>query len=224
MMVAKRIDYFKTIYLFKLGHVGSLDTACDQGLKPPPHTQLAAWSPSHWTTREVRRRDFFLSLFFFLLCNSACGILVPWPGTWSPCGGSRVLTTEPPGKTLVVDPEHCLNKKKTKNCHCVVMEVKLDLQWWSFHNIYKYWMSVYIRNKCNVVCQFSQLIINGGFPGSSIGKESACSAKDPGSIPGSGRSPGEGNSNPLQDSCLENPMNRGAWWATVHGVTRVRTI
>ena len=55
-------------------------------------------------------------------------------------------------------------------------------------------------------------------PGSSVGKESACSTGDPGSIPGSGRSPGEGNGNPLQHTCLENPMNRGAWRATVHGV------
>ena len=55
-----------------------------------------------------------------------------------------------------------------------------------------------------------------GFPGGSDGKESACSARDPDSIPGSGRSPGEGNSNPLQYSCLENSMNRGAWQFTVH--------
>ena len=48
-------------------------------------------------------------------------------------------------------------------------------------------------------------------------------ARDIGSIPGLGRSPGEGNSNPLQYSCLENPMNRGAWWATVHGVAKSRT-
>ena len=60
-----------------------------------------------------------------------------------------------------------------------------------------------------------------GLPYSSIGKESACNAGDLGSIPGSGRSPGEGNSNPLQYSGLENPMDRGAWQATVHGVTRV---
>ena len=56
------------------------------------------------------------------------------------------------------------------------------------------------------------------FPGSSDGKESACNAGNVGSIPGSGRSPGEGNSNPLQYSCLENSMDRGAWQATVHGV------
>ena len=55
------------------------------------------------------------------------------------------------------------------------------------------------------------------------GKESACNAGDPGSIPASGRSPGEGNGNPLQYSCLENSMDRGAWWATVHGVTKSQT-
>ena len=59
-------------------------------------------------------------------------------------------------------------------------------------------------------------------PGSSIGKESACSGGDLGSIPGSGRSPGEGNGKPIQYSCLENPMDRGTWRATVHGVARVR--
>ena len=65
-------------------------------------------------------------------------------------------------------------------------------------------------------------IDNLGFPHSSVGKESAYNAGELGLIPGSGRSPGEGNGNPLQYSCLENPMDRGAWQATVHGVTRVR--
>ena len=54
-------------------------------------------------------------------------------------------------------------------------------------------------------------------------KVSACSAGDPGSIPGSGRCPGEGNGNPLQYSCLENSMDGGAWWATVCGVTKSQT-
>ena len=58
------------------------------------------------------------------------------------------------------------------------------------------------------------------FPGGSDVKASACSAGDLGLIPGSGRSPGEGNGNPLQYSCLENPMDGGAWWATVHGVAK----
>ena len=56
-----------------------------------------------------------------------------------------------------------------------------------------------------------------GFPHSSVGKGSACNAGDPGLIPGSEKYPGEGNSNPLQYSCLENPMNREAWQAIVHG-------
>ena len=60
-----------------------------------------------------------------------------------------------------------------------------------------------------------------GFSGGLDGKEIACSMGDPASIPGSGRFPEEGNGNPLQYSCLENPMDRGAWQATAHGVTRV---
>ena len=56
-----------------------------------------------------------------------------------------------------------------------------------------------------------------GFPGGSDGKESACDAGEPGSIPGLGRSPGGGHGNPLQYSCLENPMDRGAWWAIGQG-------
>ena len=67
-------------------------------------------------------------------------------------------------------------------------------------------------DKCLLSC--------GTSPGGSEVKASACNAGDLGSIPGSGRSPGEGNGNPLQYSCLENPMGGGAGWATVHRVTR----
>ena len=59
-----------------------------------------------------------------------------------------------------------------------------------------------------------------GRPGGSDGKESACNVGNPGLIPGSGRAPGEGNSNLLQYSCLENPKDKGAWWAIVRGVTK----
>ena len=62
-----------------------------------------------------------------------------------------------------------------------------------------------------------------GFPGCASGQESACSVGDPGLIPGWGRSPGEGNGNPLHYSFLENPMDRGVWRATVHQVTESRT-
>ena len=60
-------------------------------------------------------------------------------------------------------------------------------------------------------------------PGGSDSKASAYNVRDPGSIPGSGRSPGEGNGNPLQYYCLENPMDGRAWLATVHGVAKSRT-
>ena len=62
-----------------------------------------------------------------------------------------------------------------------------------------------------------------GFPGGSDGKESTCNVGDLGLIPGLGRSPGEENGYSLQYSGLENSMDRGAWWATVHGVAKSRT-
>ena len=68
-----------------------------------------------------------------------------------------------------------------------------------------------------------QPLLPEGFPGGADDKESAYKAGDVGSIPRSGRSPGGGHGNPLQCSCLENPMDRGARWATVHGVVKRRT-
>ena len=73
------------------------------------------------------------------------------------------------------------------------------------------------------VLAFTIYTVYKSFPHSSVGKESACNAGDPGLIPGLGRSPGKGNGNPLQYSCLENPMDRGAWQAIVHGVAKSRT-
>ena len=71
----------------------------------------------------------------------------------------------------------------------------------------------------SVLTELTQL----GVPGGSDGKESAHNVEDPGLMPGSGRSLGEVNGNPLQYSCLEYSMNRGAWWATVYGVTKSLT-
>ena len=65
--------------------------------------------------------------------------------------------------------------------------------------------------------------LNGGFPGGSAVKKSPAGARDAGSIPGSGRSSRGENSNPLQYSCLDYFMNRGAWWATVYGVAKSQT-
>ena len=73
-------------------------------------------------------------------------------------------------------------------------------------------------NKANDVDSSSQ-----GFLGGLDGKESACSAGDPGLIPGLGRSLGEGNGSLLQYSCLENPVDRGAWQTTVHGIINSQT-
>ena len=66
-------------------------------------------------------------------------------------------------------------------------------------------------------------LVAQGFPGGSDGKESACNVRDWGLIPGLGRSSGEGHGIPLQYSCLENPMDRGAWQATDHEVEKSRT-
>ena len=90
-----------------------------------------------------------------------------------------------------------------------------------------------VRIGCNIgqvsstiayVCMHAQSLnpkpYSAGFPGGSEVKASACNVGDPGLIPGSGRSPGKGNGNPLQYSCLENPMEGEAWWATIHGVAK----
>ena len=74
-------------------------------------------------------------------------------------------------------------------------------------------MQTYIHNKNTKI--YIQIV---SFPDGSNSKESACDARDLGLVHGFGRSPGEGNGYPLQHSCLENPMDRGAWWDTVHEV------
>ena len=78
---------------------------------------------------------------------------------------------------------------------------------------------IFIFHFLTSLCLIGSMFI-WGFPGSSEVKASACNVGDLGLILGSGRPPGEGNGNPLQYSCLENPMDGGAWWATVHGVTK----
>ena len=83
----------------------------------------------------------------------------------------------------------------------------------------------YLFHECNKfpISHSGVLRTQQDFPGGSDGKASVYNAGHPGSIPRLGRSPGEGNGNPLQYYCLENPMNRGAWQATVRGVAKSRT-
>ena len=79
------------------------------------------------------------------------------------------------------------------------------------------------KMQCSWLDILAKARVTEGFPGGSEVKVSACNSGDLGSIPGSGRSPGKGNDNPLQYSCLENPVEGGAWWATVHRVTKSQT-
>ena len=106
------------------------------------------------------------------------------------------------------------------------------LVWWS--SVFWFSSSVY---QLPLTCQSPQVLhvfyqllylhtvkeVRLGFPGGWDSKASAHNVGDPGSIPESGRSPGEGSGTPLQYSCLENSMDGGAWWATVHGVAKSRT-
>ena len=111
-------------------------------------------------------------------------------------------------KIMYTEISKCYHGTPTVNYFC---STKLLFLLWDF-----------VTHLCSVFT-LRGLPLEVGFRGSSDGKESACNAGDPGFIPGSEMSPGEENGCPLQCSCLENPVHRGAWWATVHGVTKNRT-
>ena len=100
---------------------------------------------------------------------------------------------------------HIIHTKQQDTWKRVSLKVK------KFNQHFSHWPSKY------------QHSMSTGFPGGSDGKESACNAGDLSSISRSGRSSGEGSGYPHQYSCLENPLDRGAWWATVYGVTRSQT-
>ena len=106
-----------------------------------------------------------------------------------------------------------LGNKTSSLIHSLLMRV--GELWWSL-------LSVQDPTMASKKRKYSDLTTEASLVAQRV-KASACSAGDLGSIPGSGRSRGEGNGNPLQYSCLENSMNGGAWWATVHGVTKSRT-
>ena len=86
-----------------------------------------------------------------------------------------------------------------------------------------FWRSIWLFHLIPYCFDYCSFIVTFGDPGGSDSKASVYNAGDLGSIPRSGRSPGEGNGNPLQYNCLENPMDRGAWQATIHGVAKSRT-
>ena len=104
---------------------------------------------------------------------------------------------------------------------CTWVWVNSSSWWWTGRPGVLWFMGLLrVRHNWATELNWTELM---GFPGSSDGKASAYNARDLGSIPGSGRSPGEGNGNPLQYFCLENLMDGGAWCATVYGVAKCRT-
>ena len=110
--------------------------------------------------------------------------------------------------------KHMVEQKKQNSKYVWYDTVYKSLKTW--HN----WIVLKTREQFLESWESSYLWEKGGFPSSSAGKESTCNAGDLGWIPALGRPPGEGNGNPLQYSCLEKSTDRGAWWTTVHGVTK----
>ena len=99
------------------------------------------------------------------------------------------------------------------------IRVALGKETQEIHYSIYYWMFVLVKITVkNLMCHISDILV--GFLAPNRGKEPACQAGDTDLIPELGRSPGEGNGNPLQYSCLENPMERGTWWATILGVAK----
>ena len=109
-------------------------------------------------------------------------------------------------------------RRRQRECSYELIVVTCWNNWWFFILLTFHIFPVFI-----VVVNYFDNQWKLGFPGSSNSKASTYNAGDPGLIPGLGRSPGEGNRNPLQYSCLENPMDQGAYRATVHGVAESQT-
>ena len=114
--------------------------------------------------------------------------------------------------SILIGKETVHRKFLAQDCHAVVKLLSM-VSWYGIQVQQPRHLKQERDDKYKDKCRFS-------FPGGSDSKESACNAGDPSSISGSESYPGEGNGNPLQYSCLENPMDRGARWATVHGVTK----
>ena len=112
-------------------------------------------------------------------------------------------------------------EKKVQSALCICISMNSTKGWKIFEKKKILWSSrkqTWIFHSSSII--YIALTLYLGFPGGSDSKESDWNAWDMGLIPGSGRSPGEGSGHPFQYSCLENPMDRGAWWAPVHGIAK----
>ena len=160
-----------------------------------------------------------------------------WEGLW-PVGstvvshGSSLLCAESLAACIITDRNTPLSLSMLGQCHISQKELDIKLKDWPvvMGSLTPYGitekqllMSSDIPSKSTTATGTEVLNQLLWFLGGSHGKESSCSARDLASIPGLGRSPGGGHGNPLQYSCLENPMDREAWWATGHGVAKSRT-
>ena len=142
---------------------------------------------------------------FTCVCLVSCSLTILCPFSWlPPKSGYRSVPTQ---EFFVLYYSQNQNRPTS---HFILFS---NLHLCHFKNIVKW---------NHLVCNILKLPFKI-FPGGSDGEESTCIVGGPGSISGSGRSPGGLKGYPLQSSCLENPMDRGAWWATIHGVTKSHT-
>ena len=149
----------------------------------------------------------------FWLMSSALPAMTAWTGSWRRVLGmrGRCRTLSVPTPPLGLPSSFIISLHSAQFSQPISRPVQFRVTYWTACSILP--LSCF-KPPPPPPCSW-------GFPRGSEGKESACNAGDPGSIPGSGRSTGKGNSNPLQYSCLEDPMDRGAWQATVHGVAYI---
>ena len=136
-----------------------------------------------------------------------------------PAGGILTLPTSALGVRLGAGVRHSLLSSAQESVSQTGYSCDLsDFLYIHSTIVYTIFFVIHILKYLNVFLKENKPSL--GFPGDADNKESACNAGYPGSVPGSGRSPGEGNGNLLQYSCLENSMDRRAWRATVHGVAK----
>ena len=213
-------------FLHGTNSVSSTESPCVVGVCPYwgaqrifPSSQEILWG-QHCSTSFLTS---IFNFFFFFGCRG-WRILVPWPGMESVFLGVEVQSlkyTGPPGKspiwhfkikTISVIKDAKISKGKQCSCllpHPQLLSLSPDTTMASCYPPFKkYSFPMW-------ACE--------GFPSGSVSKESACNAWELGLISGSGRSPGGGHGNPLQYSCLGNPMDRGVRWAIVPGVTKSQT-